>query len=168
MSELQAEPTCFYVALTQADNKCTNCGSDDNVSAKLVVPEEAGGQKVPGNCAVLCRTCRWGAERETKTPRFPTSFFVSAALYERLNTYCHKHKTTKAALARFLIHYYVGLHENMQDIWNFQEEQRDVKITVQVDSGIYNEFKELLQNDRRNIQDAMVAIFSNWLTAYGE
>lgn len=142
-------------------SKCANCGSDDRVKARMVVPLEAGGKLVLGNGILLCRTCELTLEtaarysEPTKTKR-PVNFWVSRKLYDRLNS--ESEKTTfrsMAGLIRFLMTKYVSDPDRFDDLTQYQDAGTDVKVNVWVESDIYARFKELVDRRGQTVTDSL-------------
>jgi hypothetical protein len=150
--------------------KCANCGSDDRVKPRMVVPVEAGGKLVLGNGILLCRTCELTLEtaaryaEPTKTKR-PVNFWVSRKLYDRLND--ESERTTfrsMAGLVRFLMTKYVSDPDRFDDLSQYQDAGTDVKVNVWVESDIYARFKELVDRRGQTVTDSLkglICLFEN-------
>lgn len=161
---MENQESWVYTVLESADYKCGNCGSDDGITIKLIVPEEAGGKKIPSNCAVLCKGCRFQSERSFKGEMVPTSFWLSRPLHTRLVAYCERENSTVSSVIRGLMSHFVSSdYTSFEPIWAYQEEERDVKVNVQIDQRIYSSFRAILSQDRRTVQEAMVALLHNFL-----
>lgn len=142
-------------------DKCANCGSDDRVKPRMVVPEEAGGKLIPSNGILLCRTCELTLETaaryvEPSKAKRPVNFWVSRALYERLTAGSEKTLfRSMAGLIRFLMTKYVADPERFDDLSQFQDEGTDVKVNVWVEGDIYARFKELVDRRGQTVTDAL-------------
>ena len=90
--------------LGEARGKCANCGSEDRLRPRMVVPEVAGGKLIPSNGIVLCRTCELAMDSagryvEPGQMKRPVNFWVSKKLYDRLQN--ESEKTAFKSMAAF-------------------------------------------------------------------
>lgn len=135
--------------------RCANCGSGDRLRARMVVPEAAGGKLVPSNGRLLCRTCDLVLETTNRYPdmvatKRPVNFWVSRALYDRLNAESAQTAfRSMAGLVRFLLSAYVKDPERFDDVVQYQDLGTDVKVNVWVEAEMYARFKEIV--DRRGL-----------------
>lgn len=151
-------------------DKCANCGSDDRVKPRMVVPEMAGGKLVAPNGILLCRTCELtletaGGYTEPQKTKRPVNFWVSRKLYDRLTMESGKTMfRSMAGLIRFLMTKYVSDPERFDDLAQFQDAGTDVKVNVWVEADIYTRFKELVDRRGLTVTDALkglVCLFEN-------
>lgn len=140
---------------------CGNCGSDDRVRVRMVVPEEAGGKYVLGNGIALCRACDLTMDLTTRYTepvqrKRPVNFWVSSALYKRLHDGSEKTSfKSMAGLIRFLMTKYVVDHTRFDDLLNYQDTGTDVKVNVWVEDDIYSRFKELADRNGLTVTSAL-------------
>jgi hypothetical protein len=140
---------------------CGNCGSDDRVRVRMVVPEDAGGKFVLGNGIALCRACDLTMDLTTRYTepvqrKRPVNFWVSSALYKRLHAGSEKTSfRSMAGLIRFLMTKYVTDHTRFDDLSNYQDTGTDVKVNVWVEDGIYARFKELADRNGLTVTSAL-------------
>lgn len=161
--------------LAEGRGKCANCGSEDRLRARMVVPEVAGGKLVPGNGVVLCRTCELAMESAGRFPdtsgqgKRPVNFWVSTALYARLHDESEKTSfQSMAGLVRFLMTKYVSDPDRFDDLAQYQDVGTDVKVNVWVESAIYGRFKELVDRRGLTVTDALkglIGMFENEASA---
>ena len=147
--------------LEAAHDLCGNCGGDDRVRVRMVVPEEAGGKLVLGNGIALCRACDLTLDLTTRYTepvqrKRPVNFWVSSALYKRLHDGSEKTSfKSMAGLIRFLMTKYVTDPSRFDDLAQYQETGTDVKVNVWVEDGIYARFKELADRNGFTVTSAL-------------
>lgn len=140
---------------------CANCGSDDRLRVRMVVPIEAGGQLVPGNGILLCRACDLTMDLTTRYAepvqrKRPVNFWVSKQLFSRLHSGSEKTSFRSAAgLIRFLMTKYVSDPTRFDDLSQFQDTGTDVKVNVWVEEDIYSRFKELVDRNGLTVTSAL-------------
>jgi hypothetical protein len=147
--------------LEAAHHLCGNCGADDRVRVRMVVPEEAGGKLVLGNGIALCRACDLTLDLTTRYTepvqrKRPVNFWVSSALYKRLHDGSEKTSfKSMAGLIRFLMTKYVTDPGRFDDLSQYQEIGTDVKVNVWVEDGIYARFKEIADRNGLTVTSAL-------------
>jgi hypothetical protein len=141
---------------------CGNCGSDDRVRVRMIVPEEAGGKLVLGNGILLCRACDLTLDLTTRFTepvrrKRPVNFWVSSALYKRLHDGSEKTSfKSMAGLIRFLMTKYVTDVDRFDDLLEYQDDgAKDVKVNIWVEDGIYARFKELADRNGFTVTSAL-------------
>jgi len=162
------------VVLSEGRGKCANCGSEDRLRARMIVPEVAGGKLIPSNGIVLCRTCELAMDTasryvEPSQKKRPVNFWVSKKLYDRLHNESEKTSfKSMAGLVRFLMTKYVSDPDRFDDLGNYQDSGTDVKVNVWVESDIYERFKELVDRRGSTVTDALkglIGMFENEASA---
>jgi len=145
-------------------NKCANCGAEDRLRVRMIVPKEAGGQLEPFNGVLLCRACEMAMDAVGRTTkerdRRPINFWVSRRLHNRLKNGVRTRNgfTSMGSLVRYLVGAYVADEGRYDDLENYQEEGADVKINVWVETSSYGDFKELLATRGMTVTDAVKAL----------
>lgn len=133
-------------------NKCSNCGSDHRLKVRMIVPEEAGGERVVSNGTLLCRTCELAREISLKIPQpasgehtRPINFFVSQELHGKLQNGLATDYGFRSvsALIRFLMSKFVRDSDEFDDLAMYQDGGSDVKVNVWVGRDVYASFKAL-------------------------
>ncbi len=144
-------------------NQCGNCGSEDHLRVKMVVPEEAGGQFVESNGVCLCRTCEIATDTtrpSSEDSRRPINFWVSKALHEDLLARAQGTSfKSMASLIRYLMTKFVEEPDRFDDLSNYQDTpDSDLKINVWVEKGMYATFKILVDGRGMTVTDALKAL----------
>ena len=127
--------------------KCVNCGSEDKLRIRMIVPDAAGGKKVVENGVLLCRPCSMASDTASphrSAPRRPVNFWVSRELHNRLTNGLKTRNgfTSMGAMVRYLMQKYVVDSGLFDDLYQYQDSrQAEVKINVWVDSDQYGTFK---------------------------
>lgn len=144
---------------------CGNCGSDDHVRVRMIVPEEAGGKMVLGNGILLCRACDLTMDLTTRFTepvrrKRPVNFWVSSAFYKRLHSGSEKTSfKSMAGLIRFLMTKYVMDVDRFDDLMEYQDAgAKDVKVNIWVEDSIYARFKELADRNGLTVTSALKAL----------
>jgi hypothetical protein len=143
--------------------KCSNCGSSDRLKARMVVPQEAGGQLVPSNGVLLCRTCEIAADSSRETPgdtRRPINFWVSRPLFDYLQDTAPKSSFgSMASLVRYLMTKYVEDEGRFDDLDNYQDAPgSDVKINVWIERDMYETFKDKVRNRGSSVTASLASL----------
>jgi len=150
----------------RAQNKCSNCGSDDRLRVHMIVPLEAGGHFVESNGVLLCRTCDMAKDFSpgVKSGRWPVNIWVSRRLYDRIQETIQVKNGVKSmsSLARYLISKYITDEDSFDDLEQYQESGNDVKINVWVDKDKYETFQVLLKRRGMTVTDALKALITVW------
>jgi len=145
-------------------NKCSNCGSDHRLKPVMIVPEEAGGQKIVSNGTLLCRTCELAKDIGARHPSpasgehtRPINFFVSRGLHAKLkNGLASKYGfRSVSALVRFLMSRYVADSERFDDVSMYQDSGSDVKVNVWVGRDLYGNFKAVVDRQGVTVTDTL-------------
>lgn len=150
-------------------NRCANCGSEDRLRIRMVVPEAAGGKRTPSNGVLLCRTCEMSSESHSKASqeeeRRLVNFWVSRGLFDRLERELKTHKgfCSMGAAVRYLIAKYIEDDLRFDDLELYQDEGSDTKINVWVDKDKYNVFKVLLDKKGLTITSAIKSLIGMYL-----
>lgn len=145
-------------------SRCSNCGAGERLRVKAIVPIEAGGQLVPSNGALLCRSCEMASDSYSKSSKGENqrlvNFWVSRPLFERLKTGLERHNgfTSMGSLVRYLMAKYVEDESRFDDLELYQDEGADVKVNVWVDRDRYNTFKALLDKRGMTVTDAIKSL----------
>lgn len=147
--------------LEAGHDQCGNCGGEDRVRVRMVVPEEAGGKLVLGNGIVLCRACDLTMDLTTRYTepvqhKRPVNFWVSSALYKRLHEGSEKTSfKSMAGLIRFLMTKYAADPSRFDDLSQYQDSGTDIKVNVWVEHDIYARFKELVDENGLTVTSAL-------------
>jgi hypothetical protein len=143
-------------------DKCSNCGGNDRLALKMVVPIEAGGKYVVENGVLLCRACEMAADTAGKSSpnepaRRPLNFWVSRPLYlsiqEGIKT--RNGVNSMGSLVRYLMSKYVTQADRFDDLAQYQDEGADVKINVWVEMDRYSTFKAMVDKRGMTVTDAV-------------
>lgn len=145
--------------------RCSNCGSEDRLRVKMVVPIEAGGKLVESNGVLLCRTCEMAAEAANAaggagSVRRPVNFWVSRSLYDRIQEGIKTRNgfSSMGSLIRYLMTKYVLDEHRFDDLESYQDSGADVKINVWVPMDGYSTFKQLIDKRGMTVTDGIKAL----------
>jgi len=145
-------------------NQCSNCGGEDRLRAKLVVPEEAGGHRVLSNAFLICRPCEMASQIVSRfsspasgSNTRPINFWVSRSLYGNVQNGLSRKYGFKSvsALVRFLMSKYVTDSALFDDVAQYQDEGSDVKVNVWVPRDTYDTFKSLVDKNGLTVTSAL-------------
>lgn len=168
-------PSFEQIVWQKHKNICGNCGGQHKLRVKMIVPEEAGGQKIESNGVLICRACELALDSaarlsDSAAQRRPVNFWVSRRLYDRMMTMIdRKDETTgervrgdhrsMGALVRYLMMTYVKDPNRFDDLGSYQDSASgDVKINVWIPTDHYETFKKCV-NDRGNtVTDAVKSL----------
>lgn len=144
------------------NNKCSNCGAEYSLHARMIVPEEAGGKYVVENGVVLCRVCEMAASASlhAKTKgreRRPINVWISRALHGKLQNALTERNgfSSMGSLVRSLMQMMVEEQGQFDDLSNYQDQGSDVKINVWVDTEVYDDFKKIVGDQNLTVTDAI-------------
>lgn len=144
--------------------KCSNCGSTDRLKVRMIVPEEAGGQRVVSNGTLLCRTCELAREIGTRVPTpasgehtRPINFFVSLELHGKLKNGLGREYGFRSvsALVRFLMSQFVADAKRFDDLALYQDGGSEVKVNVWVGRDMYDTFKAITDRNGMTVTDTL-------------
>lgn len=137
----------------EAKDICANCGGSDHTSVYMIIPEAAGGKKIPSNGVLLCRPCimaSGGIAVSTQKPasRRIVNFWASRGLYDKLHSDLDQSNrfSSASALVRFLMQFYCENEPRFEDLENYQDDGNDVKINAWVDVDGYSKFKKMMDD----------------------
>lgn len=145
-------------------SRCSNCGALERLRVKMIVPPEAGGQMVPFNGALLCRSCDMASDSYSKSSKGENqrlvNFWVSSGLFDRLKRGLETHNgfNSMGSLVRYLMAKYVEDEGRFDDLELYQDEGADSKVNVWVDKDRYNTFKALLDKRGMTVTDAIKSL----------
>jgi len=158
------EGTWVTQTFVRHQHRCTNCGGEDRLKAKLLVPVAAGGREAVSNAFLICRPCEMASEivERSSSPASgestrPINFWVSRSLYTNVQN-CLSHKygfRSVSALVRFLMGKYVMDSERFDDVAQFQDAGSDVKVNVWVSKDTYETFKTLVDKNGLTVTSAL-------------
>lgn len=144
------------------NNKCSNCGAEYNLHARMIVPPEAGGKYVVENGVVVCRVCEMAASaalhaKAKGKDRRPINVWISRALYGKLQDALSQRNgfSSMGSLVRSLMHMVVEEEQQFADLSNYQDQGSDVKINVWVDLSVYDDFKKIVGDQNLTVTDAI-------------
>lgn len=151
-----APPSFDHLIREKFRGTCGNCGSDHKLRVRMIVPEEAGGQKIESNGILLCRPCELAMETSKPSdkpsrPR-PVNFWVSQALSQRLHSMIAKGQAdgrfkfrSIGALVRYLMLSYIKDPDRYDDLERYQDAAVEAvgvaKINVWIPQDHYETFK---------------------------
>ena len=145
-------------------HRCSNCGGEDRLKAKLTVPVEAGGQQSVSNAFLICRPCEMASEivKRSSSPASgsttrPINFWVSRSLHANItNGLSDKYGfRSVSALVRYLMSKYVTDSDRFDDVAQFQDDGSDVKVNVWVPRDTYETFKSLVDKNGLTVTSAL-------------
>lgn len=146
-------------------DRCSNCGGEDRLRVRMVVPEAAGGHRVVSNGILLCRPCELASESLSREPardaqRRILNFWVSRKLYDRIQhgLVTRNGFNSVSSLVRFLMSKYVIDEARFDDLEQYQDVGTDVKINVWVDTSAYSTFKQLVDKRGMTVTDAVKSL----------
>jgi hypothetical protein len=151
-------------AVRQASHdKCGNCGNDDRLAIKMIVPLEAGGMLEVSNGYVICRACEIAKTAADSGPtnreaKRPINFWISRKLSEHLQKVTHSGGNfgSMGSLVRYMMSMYVIDESRFEDLEQFQDADEDrVKLNVWVEPDRYNTFKALVDKRGLTVTDAL-------------
>lgn len=151
----------------RSNGKCCNCGGDSKVRLKLIVPEEAGGQKVASNAVIICRACELTTDASKPKMRHadnrPINFWTSRGLFNRMeNGVCSGNGfKSKSALIRYLMNKYINSEKQFDDLEQYQDNAEGVdaaKVNAWVPKDTYETFKTMLDRRGMSVTEAIKAL----------
>lgn len=130
-----------------SQGQCANCGGQNRLRARMIVPVEAGGKFVLSNGVVLCRACSMASDaysKEESGEKHPVNLWVSRGFHGMLTNGLQSRNgfQSMSSLVRYLVHEFVEDEERFDDLEQFQDEGSDVKINLWLDRADYDSFKE--------------------------
>lgn len=158
------EETWVTQVFEHCRHRCSNCGGEDRLRAKLVVPVEAGGKKALSNAFLICRPCEMASEivNRSSSPASgsttrPINFWVSRSLHSHVQNGLSRQYGFKSmsSLVRFLMSKYVQDSQLFDDVAQFQDAGSDVKVNVWVPRDTYATFKSLVDKNGLTVTSAL-------------
>jgi len=147
-------------------HRCSNCGFEERLRIRLVVPESAGGQEVESNAVLLCRACEMALDSTSKRKDsdarvvcFMLSRVLHQGIVEALGTRNGYNSFT--ALARGLVEHFVQDPERYDDLGNYQDDRSSddrVKVNVWIGRSTYSRFKSEAALQNRTVTDLIVSL----------
>ena len=164
--EIYTPPTWEQEVWDRTNGRCCNCGGDSKVRIKLIVPEEAGGQKIASNAVVICRACE--LVTDASKPKMlhannrPINFWTSRKLFNRMeNGVCSDNGfKSKSALIRYLMNKYISDEGQFDDLEQYQDcvEADAAKVNAWVPKDTYETFKARMDRRGMSVTDAIKAL----------
>jgi hypothetical protein len=145
-------------------SRCANCGQEERLRVKMIVPLEAGGQMSESNGVLLCRSCEMAAEASKKDSKANdqrlVNFWVSRRLFDRIQEGLQTYKAfnSMGSLVRYLISKYIEDESRFDDLELYQDEGADSKLNVWVERDRYDTFKVLLDKRGMTVTDAIKSL----------
>lgn len=145
-------------------NKCANCGNDDRLRARMIIPEEAGGKLLDSNSVLLCRSCEMASDAVKTAAKAAdqrlVNFWVSRGLFDRIQEGLRTYDAfnSMGSLVRYLISKYVEDDSRFDDLDLYQDEGADTKINVWVERDRYDTFKTLVDKHGLTVTDAIKSL----------
>lgn len=167
--EVSEERAWEKAILEHFRSRCANCGSNERLRVKTVVPVEAGGKLVTSNGVCLCRSCEMASDAYLKSSKNENqrlvNFWVSRSLFDRLKVNLDNHKgfNSMGSLVRYLMAKYVEDENRFDDLELFQDEGADTKLNVWVEKDRYATFKNLLDKRGVTITDTIKSLIVMYL-----
>lgn len=161
------------VVMARAGSRCNNCGSEDRVRVKMIVPEEAGGVLIASNGVALCRTCDMARDSvpgaTARDSAFVVTIWMSQKLHQRIEQLIEPKKSFRSwsALTRYLIAKYVSDERRFDDLNQYQDGSPGAKITVRVDKAIYGSFAALMKRRGTTVTEGLRGLFSMFAAGAG-
>lgn len=165
--EIHTPPAWEQETWERHDGKCCNCGSTSKVRVKLIVPEEAGGQKIASNAVVICRACELVTDASKPKMRHadnrPINFWTSRKLFDRMeNGVCSENGfKSKSALIRYLMNKYLQDEGQFDDLEQYQDNSEGAdaaKVNAWVPKDTYGAFKARVDRRGLSVTDAIKAL----------
>jgi hypothetical protein len=137
------------------------------VRLKLIVPEEAGGQRTASNAVLICRACEMSTDASKPKLRHadnrPINFWTSRRLFDRMeNGVISKNGfKSKSALIRYLMNKYIQDEPQFDDLEQYQdnaEEADAAKVNAWVPKDTYGTFKSRVDRRGMSVTDAIKAL----------
>lgn len=157
-----------------AGGKCSNCGSNERLRTRMIVPVEAGGQYVETNYVVLCRTCDMARESlpnaGSKADTYVVCIWMTHGLRERVEAFLKPKRTFRSwsSLTRYLISKYVSDENRFDDLEQYQDGASETKVTVRVDKEIYETFMVMLKRRGMTVTDALKGMYIMYASSAGQ
>lgn len=154
--------------LEQYRHTCANCGSEDHVTARLIVPQEAGGKLSISNASTICRVCQAASKAVAKAQdrgleeKSPVNVWVSRRLYDLVNGSIESKRgfNSMATLIRYLVGEYVDKNDNFEDLAQWQDEGVEVKINFLVPTPLYEIFKSKVSSNGLTVTQAVQGLLT--------
>jgi hypothetical protein len=171
-SDKSKEDAWFRAVWEHYGGKCGNCGSDQNIAVRMIVPEAAGGKAVLTNGHVICRTCEVAqtavrkAEEHGIIPKRPICVWVSRKLYDTIQEALQSKNgfNSMAGLTRYMMKLLVEHPERFSDLENYQDRGSDLKINLWVDAEDYDRFKSVLSDRNLTVTDGIKGLMLLYTT----
>jgi hypothetical protein len=171
-NEMSRHDAWVHAVWEHYGGKCANCGSDQNVAVRMVVPELAGGQLVLTNGVTVCRTCEVAqtavrkAEQSGVTPKRPICVWVSRKLYDSLQDTLNTKNgfNSMASLIRYMMGLVVEAPGRFSDLSNYQDRGSDLKVNLWVDAEDYDQFKGVLADRNLTVTDGIKGLMLLYTT----
>lgn len=155
-----------------AKDRCQNCGSEDKLSVKMIIPLEAGGQYVQSNGHVACRVCEMAAEavasgRAEKENRRPLNFWVSRTLYASIQDELDRGTgfNGMGVMVRTLMRLFVKDPSRFDDLPLYKSDGSEVKVNVWVDADWYSLFKDMVAARDMTVTDGVKALITMYVAS---
>lgn len=172
-SSEKSKPDAWFRAVWEHyGGKCGNCGTDQNVAVRMVVPVAAGGLWVLTNGVTICRTCEVAqtavrkAEETGVTPKRPICVWISRKLYDSLQSSLSKKNgfNSMAGLTRYMMKLVVEHPARFSDLDNYQDRGSDLKVNLWVDAADYERFKGVLADRNLTVTDGIKGLMLLYTT----
>jgi hypothetical protein len=159
--EIVDDTLLAYKGGVQSKSRCANCGSDEKLREKMIVPEEAKGTRIESNLVVLCRACSLAADSAVKAHSKgtrPVNFWVSRELHTRLLNGLGERNGfhSMGQMVRFLMSRYVTDQDLFDDLYQYQDSRAaEVKVNVWVEASEYGTFKTLVDYEGHTVTETL-------------
>lgn len=154
----ESKPSWEQRVLERTGGHCANCGGEDRVRVRMIIPPEAGGQRVETNGVALCRPCELASEsmRSGSSDRRLVNFWVSRDLYDWIQG--DTGFSSMGALVRYLAAKYITDEQRFDDLEQHQDVGTDVKLNVWIEADRYATFKTMVDKRGMTVTDAFKAL----------
>lgn len=163
---IETPPAWQQEVWERTNGKCYNCGSTHKVHVRLIVPEDAGGQKVTSNACLICRACEMAVDSAAPKAKHadnrPINFWVSRRLFNRMNNGLCSDRgfKSKSALIRYLMSKYIQAEKQFDDLEQYQDSEGSdaVKVNAWVPRETYATFQAMIQKRDLTVTDAIKSL----------
>jgi len=153
-------------------SRCANCGFEERLRVRLVVPPEAGGKEVATNAVLLCRACEMALDSSTKSKSEDTRvvcFMLSRGLHESVTQAIASRNGYRSftGLVRGLVERYVTDPDRFDDLGNFQDDRSTddrVKVNVWIGRSTYALFKAAAALQNCTVTGTLVSLLMLYRT----
>lgn len=152
--------------LSKYGGRCANCGSQDRVRPKLIVPIQAGGQYKLSNGVLLCRVCdmtsaaRSKGSGDSEENRRAVTISVSRGFHEGFRDALETRNGfgSMSAVARFMVSTFIQDPSRFDDLENYQDEGQDTRLNLWIGLASYTTFRSIIAKRGLTVTEALKAL----------